>query len=162
MTNLYASGIDWVGSGVRSIESALESIFVQARRRVVACCYAVSEEFDLAPGWIENALDRGVRMILVVNRVGGQNPSAMQRLDLLASAQPLFEFWDYAGPPMHDLHAKVFVRDEEFALIGSSNLSRNGLLRNHELAVGITGDGARRAADLVVGLTRSVFADRRY
>lgn len=162
MTGLYASGIDWVGSGVRSIESGLESIFVQAKRRIVACCYAVSEEFDLAPGWIENALDRRVQVVLVVNRVADQAPRAMQRLDAFAGSRPLFEFWNYAGPPLHDLHAKVFVRDEEFALVGSSNLSRNGLLRNHELAVGIEGDDARRAADLVVGLTRSAYADRRY
>lgn len=160
VAGLYASGVEWVGSGIRSIESGLEAIFAQATRRIVVCCYAVSEEFDLAPGWIENALNRGVRVVLVVNRVAEQNRWAMQRLKVLADSNTLFEFWDYNGPPLHDLHAKVFVRDEVFALIGSSNLSQNGLLRNHELAVGIEGDDARRAADLVVSLTRSAFAVR--
>jgi phosphatidylserine/phosphatidylglycerophosphate/cardiolipin synthase-like enzyme len=151
----------WVGSGVRSVETGLHSIFSDARRRVVACCYAVSEEFDLAPTWVGDAVARDVRVILLVNRVARQDRVAMARLDAVASSSDLFEFWDYNGPPLHDLHAKVFVRDECYALIGSSNLSRNGLLRNHELAVAVEGEAARRAADLVVGLTRSTSASRR-
>ena len=115
----------------------------------------------MAPGWICETVARNVRVVMVVNRVAGQDRVAMARLEALASASDLFEFWDYDGPPMHDLHAKVFVRDERYALIGSSNLSRNGLLRNHELAVGVGGDAARRAADLVVALTRSTSATRR-
>ncbi|MER9029633.1 phospholipase D-like domain-containing protein [Mesorhizobium sp. M0674] len=161
MAELFASGMAWVGSGVRSVETGLCSIFSDARRRVVACCYSVSEEFDLAPGWIADAVRRDVRVVMVVNRVARQDRAAMARLDAVAAASDLFEFWDYDGPPLHDLHAKVFVRDECYALIGSSNLSRNGLLRNHELAVAVEGDAARRAADLVVGLTRSTSASRR-
>ena len=161
MSELFASGMAWVGSGVRSVETGLHSIFSDARRRVVACCYAVSEEFDLAPVWIGEAVARDVRVVMVVNRVSGQDRGAMRRLDALAASSELFEFWDYEGPPLHDLHAKVIVRDERYALIGSSNLSRNGLLRNHELAVAVEGDAARRAADLVVRLTRSTSANRR-
>ncbi len=161
MAELFASGTAWVGSGVRSIEAALHSIFSEARRRVVTCCYSVSEEFDLAPSWIGEAVARDVRIIMVVNRVARQDGAAMARLDAIAASSDLFEFWDYDGPPLHDLHAKVFVRDERYALIGSSNLSRNGLLRNHELAVAVEGAAARRAADLVVGLTRSTSASRR-
>ncbi len=161
LAELFASGVGWVGSGIRSIEAGLHSIFADARRRVVACCYAVSEEFDLAPGWIGDAVARNVRVVMVVNRVGNQGRAAMARLDGLAASSDLFEFWDYDGPPMHDLHAKVFVRDEQYALVGSSNLSRNGLLRNHELAVAVEGNAARRAADLVVALTRSTYANRR-
>jgi len=160
LAELFASGVTWVGSGVRSIEAGLHSIFSDAQRRVVACCYSISEEFDLAPAWIGEAVGRNVRVIVVVNRVAGQDRTAMARLASLAAASDLFELWDYKDAPKHDLHAKVFVRDESYALIGSSNLSRNGLLRNHELAVAVEGEAARRAADLVVGLTRSTSAQR--
>ena len=77
---LYTSGEGWIGSGVRSVESGLHSLFVQARRRLVCSAYSISGgAFDLPAQWIGEALGRGVRVVLLINRYAGQGIPAKGR-----------------------------------------------------------------------------------
>ncbi|MEJ5347018.1 MAG: phospholipase D family protein, partial [Chloroflexus sp.] len=55
------------------------------------------------------------------------------------------------GNERGDLHAKVLVVDRKRALVGSSNLSYNGLILNHEMAVLIDG---QEAATIGVAIDR--------
>lgn len=158
---LYASGQGWVGRGVQSIETGIHELFAQASRRIVMSAYSVSSgAFDLPLTWIEQAARRGVQTILVVNRYEEQPRAVMAPIEHVARSTGRVEIWDYCGPQYHDLHAKAVVADERVALIGSSNLSGNGLLRNHELAVMIEGEPARLAAQLIIELTRSIYSRR--
>jgi phosphatidylserine/phosphatidylglycerophosphate/cardiolipin synthase-like enzyme len=158
---LYASGEGWVGSGVRSIETGIHDLFEDARLRIVASAYAISGgAFDLPLSWITRAASRGVKVILVVNRYSSQPREVMVPIEQIAQATGRVELWDYTGPESHDLHAKAIIADDRLGLIGSSNLSGNGLLRNYELAVLIEGEPARLAAKLIIELTRSIHSRR--
>ena len=137
---LHASGEGWVGAGVRSIETGIHELFTEARRRLVASAYAISSgAFDLPVNWIAEAAGRGVTVILVLNRYGDQPRPVMRPIEAVSQQFGNVELWDYTGPEFHDLHAKAIIADDQKALIGSSNLSANGLLRNHELALMVEG-----------------------
>jgi phosphatidylserine/phosphatidylglycerophosphate/cardiolipin synthase-like enzyme len=162
MPALFASGSDWVGAGVRSIETGLHELFTGARHRIVASAYSIGgSAFGLPESWVADALSREVGVVFVANRWDEQPRAATGPLERLARADPRLEIWSWEGPEWHELHAKVVVADESRALIGSSNWSGNGLLRNHELAVMIEGEPARLAARLLMALTGSTCARRR-
>ncbi|MFT4053847.1 MAG: phospholipase D-like domain-containing protein [Novosphingobium sp.] len=151
-----------MSAGVRSIETGLHEIFAGARRRIVASVYSIGEAaFDLPETWIADALSRGVDVVLVVNRWDTQRRVATVPLERMARADPRLKVWSWDGPDHHDMHAKVVVVDDRHALIGSANLSGNGLLHNHELAVMVEGEAAAAASRLVVSLTGSTWAHRR-
>lgn len=160
---LYASGEGWIGGGIPSVETGIHDLFSKARRRVVMSAYSITGgAFDLPESWIGEATDRNVEIILVINRCAGQHQTVLRSINAIARRTGLVQLWDYAPPTDRDLHAKAIVADERIALIGSSNLSGNGLLRNHELAVMVEGEPARLAADLIVRLTHSTNASRRF
>jgi phosphatidylserine/phosphatidylglycerophosphate/cardiolipin synthase-like enzyme len=159
---LHASGLGWVGAGVRSIETGIHELFAEARRRVVISAYSISSgAFDLPVTWIADAAARNVCVLLVVNRCEELHPSVLPPIRSIAENTGNVELWDYSDPDdKKDLHAKAVIVDDRRGLIGSSNLSGNGLLRNHELAVMIEGDAARIASNLIIELTRSTHASR--
>lgn len=147
---------------MRSIETGLHELFANARRRIVASAYSIgSAAFDLPEAWVANALSREVSILLVANRWNDQPRVATAPLERLARRDKRLEIWSWDGPEWHELHAKVVVADDRLALIGSSNWSGNGLLRNHELAVLVEGEPARVAARLITALTGSTCAHRR-
>ncbi|HEY0312274.1 MAG TPA: phospholipase D-like domain-containing protein [Allosphingosinicella sp.] len=159
---LFASGSEWVGAGVRSIETGLHDLFAGAERRIVASAYALGgAAFDLPEAWVADALSREVSVLLVANRWDEQPRAATGPIERLARSDARLEIWSWDGPEWHELHAKVVVADERRALIGSPNWSGNGLLRNHELAVLVEGEAARAASRLVTVLTGSTWAHRR-
>lgn len=51
-----------------------------------------------------------------------------------------------------DVHAKIYLFDERIALIGSSNLTRNGFFRNSEIEVVIFGDGCKAIRKILENL----------
>lgn len=159
---LFASGSEGVGAGVRSIETGLHEGLAGARRRIVASVYLLGEAaFDLPETWIADALSRGVDVVLVVNRWDAQRRVAAAPLERMARADPRLKVWNWDRSDRHDMHAKVVVAGDRIALIGSSNLSGNGLLHNHERAVMVKGEVAAAASRLVVSLTGSTWAHRR-
>ena len=151
MSALYASGDAWVGAGVRSMETGLEELFGGGPRRIVACAYSLGEgAFDLPGRLLGLALDAGAEVVLLVDRYADQPRAVTRRLDALAMANAGLLLYSYDGPDRRRMHAKVVVRDERRALIGSANWSGNGFLHNHEMAVMVDGEAARRAADMIV------------
>jgi phosphatidylserine/phosphatidylglycerophosphate/cardiolipin synthase-like enzyme len=156
---ICASGPDWIGSGVGSIETALHELFQRARFTLVFSIYSLTQELGLLPTWLEQAADRGVDIVGVVNRFGTQGATARETLKALAYSRPMsVHLYDFQGPDNSDIHAKAVVADDQHALIGSSNFSRRGLLTNYEMAVVVEGEAARRAADLVRRITKSLYA----
>ena len=78
-----------------------------------------------------------------------------QRLVNLMNGRPWCQVLDFSSPdPEEDLHAKVVVADRTRALVGSANLSRHGLIINHELAVVIEGPPAGEVARTIDLLMR--------
>ena len=149
--SVVVTGTAWMGGGIGSIESALERLFREAEHEISLTVYTISSGADLLLDWLEAALARGVQVRLVVNRLRSQPPDVTIRLQQLATVYPHLCLYDFAPEGEADLHAKVVVVDRRLALVGSSNLSRRGLLFNHELAVLVEGSGV---TDVAIALDR--------
>jgi len=139
---IVVSGLGWMGGGVGSIESAIQELIENAQDEILLTAYSIGNAdhiFDL----LDSALARGVRVRMIINRLTEQHSSVQNRLEELRK-----DFPHFCLHPFHpdgergDLHAKVLVVDRRYALVGSSNLSYNGLILNHELAVLIEGQVA--------------------
>lgn len=144
---IVVSGLGWMGGGVGSIESAIEDLLSSAQREILLTAYAIGQAdriFDL----LEAALARGIRVVMIVNRLSEQHRSVQQRLERLSNKYAHFHLYPFQ-PDEGDLHAKVLVVDRRMALIGSSNLSYSGMVINHELAVLIEGMHASSIAGAI-------------
>jgi len=146
---VVVTGLAWMGSGIGSIETAMEQIFREADREILITSYSISNATDLVLDWFEIALARGVLIRMVINRINTQPVEVMARLESLYRMYPHFYLYDFVDDQEYDLHAKVIVADRRLALVGSSNLSRRGLLNNHELALFVEGKSAEQVASAV-------------
>jgi phosphatidylserine/phosphatidylglycerophosphate/cardiolipin synthase-like enzyme len=151
---VVVTGPAWMGSGVGSIESALEELFREAEQEIVLTVYSITTGSDLLFEWLEKTLARGVTIKMVVNHLNEQHASAVDKLKRLARQYQHFGLYDFQGNES-DLHAKVVVADRKAALVGSSNLSQRGLLGNHELGVFLQGTSARAVASALDRLLAS-------
>lgn len=143
---VYVTGIGWMGGGIGSIESALERLFRQAEHEILLTVYVLGNRMDLLFGWLEEALSRGVEITLIINRLSNQTREVADQLLHITQIYPHFHLYDFFAPGETDLHAKVVIVDRQVALVGSSNLSKRGLLGNHELALLVEGSAATGVA----------------
>jgi phosphatidylserine/phosphatidylglycerophosphate/cardiolipin synthase-like enzyme len=147
------TGLAWMGSGIGAIESAIERLFREAKSEITITAYAIGSSTDLLFEWLETALNRGVRINMVVNRLETQPDMVVSYLHRLVESFPHFFLYRFPSDEEVDLHAKVIVVDRRIALVGSSNISRRGLLYNHELSILIRNSAAEdiaRAVDLLI------------
>ena len=112
----------------------------------MSTAYSVTSGADLLFEWLEEALICGVRVQMLINRFSQQEHEVQNRLLSYTRTYPHIRLFNFASDEEADLHAKTIVVDRAFALIGSSNLSRRGMLRNHELGVPVEGRAASQAA----------------
>jgi cardiolipin synthase len=161
MVSVVVTGTPWMGSGIGSIETALHRLFTEAGDELLLTVYRITSGADLLPEWLESSLGRGIRTKVVVNRLAEQ-PSqvAVATLLRLARNYPHFELFDCIPVEDTDLHAKIVVADRRRAIVGSSNMSRRGLLTNLELAVAVEGPLATRVAEAVDRLIGSRYVTR--
>jgi len=146
---VVVTGLAWMGSGIGSIESAMERIFREAEHEVLITSYAISNATDLILDWFEAALARGVLIRLVINHLNEQPTDVVSRLESMYHRYNHLYLYSFEDNQEYDLHAKIIVADRKLALVGSSNLSRRGLLNNHELALLIEGNTAEQVASAV-------------
>jgi phosphatidylserine/phosphatidylglycerophosphate/cardiolipin synthase-like enzyme len=151
------TGEIWMGRGIGAIESALEHLFREAQNEIIITTYSISVGARLLFEWLENAAARGVRIIVVVNRLSQQPKDAINRLRQISALYSHLEMFSFDGTDDRDLHAKVFIFDRSKALIGSSNLSRRGLLLNHEMAVILEGSAVIQVSAAVDRLMTSQY-----
>lgn len=154
-SQVVVTGLAWMGSGIGSIESAMERVFREAQHELLITSYAISNATDLMLDWFEAALARGVLIRMVINRIHEQPAEVVARLTNLHKMYPHFYLYSFTDEQGYDLHAKVIVVDRKMALVGSFNLSRRGLLNNHELALFVEGKSAEQVASAIDGLLLS-------
>lgn len=152
---VVVSGLSWMGSGLRSIESALHNHFTSAQDEILIASYAIS---NMASGFFKDlkaAIERGIRVRMIINRFEAQPTIVKQKLLTLSKQYPhlLFIYSFSPKSDLEDLHAKLIITDRQRALIGSANLSLRGLFQNHEMGVSIEGIEAARAAKLSIGFS---------
>lgn len=142
---MVVTGVAWMGHGVGSVESSIERLFREAEREIALTVYAIYSRVDLLFDWMETALSRGIQVTVIVNRLNQQPPAPASELRRLAARYGHMRLYSFNPEEESDLHAKVVVVDRRVALIGSSNLSKRGLLTNYEMAVVISGPAAETA-----------------
>lgn len=147
--NVVVTGIDWMGGGVGSIETAIRQLFQEARQEILLTVYAITNGADMLFEWLELALSRGVEIKMVVNRLDELNSAVNNKLRQVDNAYPHFHLYNFTSDEYVDLHAKLIVVDRKKAIVGSSNLSRRGLLTNYELALTVEGKTATEVASVV-------------
>ena len=135
------SGSAWMGSGLRSIESALHDLFVLADDEVVVVAYAISSAAQTLFQQFEKLLAHGIRIRMLINRYEQQHESVKIQLKNLQQRFPgLLQLFSFVPRDEEaDLHAKIILVDRKYALVGSANLSLRGLMDNHEFALIVEG-----------------------
>lgn len=157
---VVVTGTSWMGTGVGSIESALDNLFREARDEITLTVYTIGTGADLIFEWLEGALARGILIRLVINDLEDQPTDVVARLHSLAGGYQHFHLYDFSGKADSALHAKAVVVDHRMALVGSSNMSRRGLLANHELAVLVEGPAAAVTGQAMDALLSSPMVKR--
>ena len=146
---VVVTGIDWMGGGVGSIETAMRQLFQDAKQEILLTVYTITSGADMLFEWLEIALNRGVEIKMVVNRLDDLAPGVVYKLHQFKQSYPHFYLYNFKSDDYVDLHAKLIVVDRQKAIVGSSNMSRRGLLTNYELALTVEGHVATQIASVV-------------
>jgi len=128
------TGLGWMGTGIRSVKSALRDILQESRQEVLLCAYSLSGGAGEILDEFENCLKRGIKFTGVVNRFKQQPKEIQDYILSLNSAYNYCNFYDF-NHPSEELHAKLVVVDRRIALVGSANISMRGMERNYELGI---------------------------
>lgn len=154
--SVAVTGPAWMGSGTGSIETSMERLFREAKREILITSYAISFAADIVLDWMALSAGRGVLIRIAVNKLANQPPDVLARLNKLNDSYPYFHLYTFIGNENEDLHAKAIVADRSIAIVGSSNLSRRGLLTNYELALIVQG----HQADIIASALDRLFANQ--
>ncbi len=160
MDRIVVTGTSWMGAGIGSIESAIDDLFRTASDEIILSVYTIGSGTDRLFRWLEGALNRGVQVSLVINALEDQPVDVVIKLRDINERFLHFNLYDFHGEAGSSLHAKAIVADRRAALIGSSNMSRRGLLANHELALLADGEPAVTAGRAMDALIGSPFVSR--
>lgn len=145
--HVVVTGSEWMGSGVGSIETVMAGLLKSAVNDIYISAYSIGNSSDLIFKWLEEALSRGVKIKMVINRLIEQPAEVRGKLDNFLLIYPHFQLFEFQSSEGVDLHAKVIVVDHEKALVGSSNLSKRGLVSNYEMGIYIEGNAASIVAN---------------
>ena len=160
MDRVVVTGTSWMGAGIGSIESAIDDLFRTATDEIILSVYTIGSGTDRLFRWLEGALNRGVQVSLVINALRDQPADVVIKLRDMNDSYQHFHLYDFLGEAGSSLHAKAIVADHRAALIGSSNMSRRGLLANHELTLLVDGEPATTAGRATYALMDSPLVSR--
>lgn len=153
--SIVVTGLAWMGHGIRSVESAIEDMLINASDEIQVAAYMITQGAKDFLQLIQNCLYRGVRVTLIVNRLATQPKEIQAQIKNMSKRFRHFILLDFNPRKAdEDLHAKIVVVDRSIALVGSPNLSWKGLVLNHELAVVIIGPAAAKIGSLLDALGR--------
>jgi phosphatidylserine/phosphatidylglycerophosphate/cardiolipin synthase-like enzyme len=150
--DICASGELWVGDGVRSFEGVTHDALNKAHERVILTCYSITGGAGALLEELNAALERGVLVHLIVNKLAQQKDAPTAVLSALVHRFPHFHLWSFDGDDLTDLHSKLVCVDSSFAIIGSSNMSFRGLVANYELGVIVRGPTAAALESKVMSM----------
>ena len=154
---VVVTGAAWMGSGIGSIESAIDDLFGSAEHEILMTAYSIGDGTDLIIHWLESALGRGIEVTVVVHEFDSQPESVQSSLRDFARNYDHFSLLDFHTEQYSALHAKAIVADRKIAIVGSSNMSKRGLLGNFELAVEVRGNAAVATGQAIDALVVSQF-----
>jgi cardiolipin synthase len=142
--------------GARGIGNALVELIDGAKQEVIIVAYRLTVAVPELTRALESALSRGC-LIRIVRDTSGEPVVAEERFlaNLLGdhAGLSLWDFLDGTSDLNCALHAKMVIADRSRAIVGSANFSKNGMVKNHEIAVRLEGPEvsslARACDDLI-------------
>jgi phosphatidylserine/phosphatidylglycerophosphate/cardiolipin synthase-like enzyme len=131
------------GGSSLSIDGIIDKMLREAKKEVVFTVYSISDYAKPIVNKIVNCLERGIKVKMIIDNMDADdnkmNRQIINYLKIISQKYPHFELYNFSSIK-GNLHAKVLMVDQSKALIGSSNLSYNGMMENHEIAVYIEGE----------------------
>lgn len=159
LLEVAVSGSAWLGKGDISIWTMIEECFGAAAEEISIAAYSVSENSYMIFDLIEKALQKGLRVLILINRLDSQPAVVKSRLILLNDNFLNLTLLNFEpGNHAEDLHAKLIVIDRSTALLGSANLTWKGLVNNHEIMLRVGGNTAWKIASLLDHLSSNTSA----
>ena len=156
---LAVSGSAWLGKGDISIWTMIEECVSAAEEEISIAAYSVSENSYMIFDLIEKVLQRGLRVLILINRLNSQPPVVKSRLISLNDNFLNLKLLSFEpSNKAEDLHAKIIVIDRSIALIGSANLTWKGLVNNHEIMLRFNGNTAWKLGNLIDRLSSNTSA----
>lgn len=158
---IAVTGTAWMGGGIGSVQSAIEELLSGADEEILIAIYEITAGANKFLDNLRNCLARGIRVTFIINRYFDKPLCIRKKLESLNNIFPYFELRNFEPEAKSDdLHAKLIVVDRSRALVGSANLTWNGLIGNHELAVVVYGKDASKIAELFDKLSRDKHVSR--
>lgn len=149
-----ATGSPLIKWDVRSIQTVIEEMILDAEREILISVYTIGENPGDLLRLIEDAAARGIRIMMLINRMGDLKPALKETFDRMLSKYPNLKIYSF-DHEKYALHMKVFAVDRKKVLIGSANLTWKGLVENLELGVVVEGESAEKVSRLLEDLAAS-------
>lgn len=146
---VLVTGRHLAGSGLRAIGPVLQDLVQSAQNELHLIAYLVTDSAAPLVDLLESALDKGVKITLILNDFEGNSAEIKDRLRSLARSHRHARFVTYSEDESGPLHAKVLVADRNKAVVGSANLSWGGLVTNNEIALLVQDSSAWALAGLI-------------
>ncbi len=148
-TEILATGPEFVREGVRGIEPVLEELIQEASDEIQIVAYVITERASHILSLLDNACSRGVKVTLIINKFHSQANTIKTNLKHLVSKYRNIQVIDFYKYNQKQVHAKALVVDRRKGIIGSANLSWNGMYGNYEIGVFISKDQAWMVARII-------------
>jgi cardiolipin synthase len=154
--DILATGPFLMKGGVRGFEPVLEEILSGSVKEIQLLSYIFTPQAFHIINLLQNAAERGVTIIIIVNSINSQNQVVRKKLLSLGKRYPHVQVLDFSRPDGGQLHAKVIVVDRKIAVVGSANLSWGGMYGNYEVGILLRGEGAWRLALLIDSIKQMI------
>lgn len=152
--DVLATGTKFTKHGVRGTGPVVEELIASASNELHMMAYVITPHARRILRLIEEALEGGVKVTIVANRLEEQDERVQARLRRLSKAHRHLHVADFRLL-RGELHAKVVVADRMRAVIGSANFSFGGMANNYEIGVRIEGKEAWQISKLIDSLAYS-------
>ena len=78
--SIAVTGLAWMGSGIGSIESAMEQLFRESEHEILITSYALSSAADIFMDWLEASLAKGILIRIAINKFSNQPADIVRRI----------------------------------------------------------------------------------
>ncbi|MDA7953116.1 MAG: phospholipase D family protein [Nitrosopumilus sp.] len=149
--DVLATGEISLKHGFQGTGPAIEELIIEADTEIHILAYMMTSHARQILKLLEDSLERGVAVTIVLNKLHEQSPDIRMKLDKMSEVYRRLHVADFSMPE-GDMHAKVIVADRSCAVIGSANFTFGGMTRNYEIGVRIEGKEAGRLSALIDSL----------
>lgn len=146
---LVATGVDFVGDGVRSAAGILKDLIEGAEQSIWIAAYRFDPESADLLDHLEMKATQNIEVVIIVNSLKNQHRDIIRRVKDLGEKVKVIDYSQHRRFEHELMHAKVLVADSKRAFIGSSNFGVGGLRNNLEVNVLVEGKIAWELSSLL-------------